>query len=166
MTSIAPEFAPTQAKCRSRRFGRWILIVVGLLLVACEIGLEMWRQGFPLSWTADYDRVRYDEIRWAIDADARHLLGTSFDEFSRQMRLEAVPWDDAAIQQEPGMFRVYHFRGFALYVTLSRQPPGITPESRVSGRASGEKLDRHGKLWFAHRYPCVMIDSVSAGKSG
>ena len=164
MTSIAPEFAPIQAKPRWQRFGRWKLIVFALPLVVCEIGFEMWRQGFPLSCTADYDRVRYDEIRWAIDADPKHLLGTSFDEFSRQMRLDAVPWDDAAIQQEPGMFRIYHFRGFALYVTLSRLPPGTPPDTRVPMRARGQELDHHEVLWFAHQYPYVIIDGVSEGK--
>jgi hypothetical protein len=59
------------------------------------------------------------------------------------------------------MVRRYHFRGFALDVTLQRLPPGITPDNKTPWTASGEELDRHGVLWLAHQYPVVRIDGVS-----
>src|SRR5262249_52428842 len=137
------------------------LFVLTFLFIACVVGLALMTLGLPLSRTADYDRGRYREIRRAIDADPQQLLGKPFDEISRKLRLEDVPWDDIAVQQEPGMVRRYHFRGFALDVTLQRLPPGITPESKTPWTASGEELDRHGVLWLAHQYPVVRIDGVS-----
>jgi hypothetical protein len=59
------------------------------------------------------------------------------------------------------MVRRYHFRGFALDVTLQRLPPGITPESKTPWTADHEELVRHGVLWLAHQYPVVRIDGVS-----
>jgi hypothetical protein len=117
-----------------------------------------------VSWTADYDGKRYTQIRRAIDADPKHLLGKSLDEISRKLRLEDVPWDDAACQQEPGMYRIYHFRGFALHVTLERLPAGMTPDSRTPWTSTGNELERHGVFWLAHQYPCLKIDGISDGK--
>jgi hypothetical protein len=62
------------------------------------------------------------------------------------------------------MVRAYHFRGFALYVTLRRLPPGIAPDDKTPWTSSGEELERHGVLWLAHQYPCVKIDGISDGK--
>jgi hypothetical protein len=143
------------------------VFVFTLLFVACGIGLALWSLGLlglPAEWTADYDGERYTEIRRAIDADPQHLLGKPFDEISRKLRLEDVPRDDAAVQQEPGMFRIYHFRGFALYVTLERLPAGITPGRRTPWTSTGEELERHGVLWLAHQYPFVRVDGISDGK--
>ena len=64
----------------------------------------------------------------------------------------------------PGLYRIYHFRGFALHVTLSRLPPAISSENREPWTASGERLERHGVLWIAHQSPIVIIDGVSDGK--
>jgi hypothetical protein len=163
MTPSAPECAQT-TKSRWFPFNRRNVFVFTLLFVACGIGLALWSLGLPVSWTADYDGKRYTQICSAIDADPKHLLGKSFDEISRKLGLEDVPWDDAAVQQEPGMFRIYHFRGFALYVTLERLPAGITPDSRTPWTSTGKELERHGVLWLAHQYPCVKIDGISDGK--
>jgi hypothetical protein len=163
MTPSAPECAQT-TKSRFFRFGWRNVLVLTVLFVACGFGLALWSLGFPVSWTADYDGKRYTQIRRAIDADPQHLLGKSFDEISRKLRLEDVPWDDAAVQQEPGMYRIYHFRGFALHVTLECLPAGITPNSRAPWTSTGEELERHGVLWLAHQYPCITIDGISDGK--
>ena len=164
MTSTDLQLAQPKAERRWSPFSWRKLFVFMVLSVACGIGLALWSPGLPLSWTADYDRERYTEIRRAIDADPQHLLGKPFDEISRKLRLEDIPWDDIAIQQEPGMVRRYHFRGFALDVTLERLPAGITPDRKMSWTATGEELDRHGMLWLAHQYPCVRIDGVSDRK--
>jgi hypothetical protein len=156
-----PKAERGRARFRGRRWLVVASLVVGSPVVACGIGLAVWQPGLLLSWTVDGDRARYREISRAIDADPRHLLGKPFEEVSRQLRLEDVPWDDVAIQREAGMARLYHFRGFALSVTLERLPPGITPGSAVRWKATGEELDRHGVLWLAHYDPFVMIDGLS-----
>jgi hypothetical protein len=163
MTPTTSECAQT-TKSRWVRFSRRNVFVFAVLFVACVFGLAFWSLGLPVSWTADYDGKRYTQIRRAIDADPQHLLAKSFDEISRKLRLEDVPWDDAAVQQEPGMFRIYHFRGFALHVTLERLPPGMTPDSRTPWTSTGKELERHGVLWLAHQYPCITIDGISDGK--
>jgi hypothetical protein len=138
---------------------RWIAFP--LLLAACGISLTFWSQGLPLSWTADYDRARYVGIRRAIDADPHHLLGRRFDEVSRNLRLEEVPWDDVAIQQASGMVRLYHFRGFSLMVTLDSLPAGITPGGQTPWTGFGEESDRRVVLWLAHQEPALWIDGIS-----
>ena len=164
MTPTATEFAQTKAKRPWFRF-RWrTVFVYTLLFVACGIGLAVWSLGLPVSWTADYDRERYHQIRRAIGADPEHLLRTPFDDFSRKLRLEDVPWDDAAWKHEPGMFRIYHFRGFALYVTLHRLPAGITPVGPTPWTLWSDELEGHGVLWLAHQIPVVRIDGVSDAK--
>ena len=160
------DLQPAQPKAERRwsPVGWRKLFVFTVLFVACGIGLALWSLGLPLSWTADYDRERHAEIRGAIDADPQHLLGKPFDEVSRKLRLEDVPWDDIALQREPGMVRLYHFRGFSLDVTLERLPAGITPDRKTPWTATGEDLDRHGVLWLAHQYPSVRVDGVGDRK--
>ena len=159
---IATEPQPAEPKARrwGFRFSGWKLLVLTLLFVVSGIGLALWSLGLPLSWTAGYDRERYAQIRRAIEADPKHLLGKSFDEVTKELRLEDVPWDDAAFQQPPGMFRIYHFRGFALYVTLELLPPGIMPNSNTSWTGTGDELDRRGVLWLAHQDPSVQVDGI------
>jgi hypothetical protein len=139
-------------------------LVLTSLFVACGIGLAVWIVGLPLSWTADYDRVRYAEIRRAIDADPQHLLGQPFDEVSRRLRLEDVPWADIAIQQASDMVRLYHFRCFSLEVTLECLPAGIPPGRRGPWAPTDEELRRPGVLWLAHQYPSLRIDGVGDRK--
>ncbi len=160
MISTDLQLAQPKAGRRWPRLGCCRLSVLTLLVIACGIGLALWSLGLPLSWTADYDRGRYAEIRWTINTDPQHLLAKPFEEVSRRLRLEDVPWDDISLQELPGTVRLYHFRGFALEVTLRRLPAGITPDSTARWTASVEELDRHGVLWLAHQYPVVRIDGV------
>jgi hypothetical protein len=75
MTTTDLQLAQPKAEPRWTPFSGWRLFVFTLLFVACGIGLALWTLGLPLSWTADYDRGRYREIRRMIDADPQHLLG-------------------------------------------------------------------------------------------
>lgn len=135
-----------------------------MLVVACGVGLDLWRTGLPLSWTADDDRGRYAEIRSAIDADPRQLVNRRFDEVVRTLRLEDVPWDDVALQQLPGTVRLYHSRSFSLEISLGSRPPGITPECQGRWAASPEELNRHGVLWTTSQAPRLRIDGVGDRK--
>ena len=164
MTTTESQPAETKKKSPWFRFAWLKFFIITLLLLAFVICLIISIFGLPLAWTADYDKERYTQIRRAIDADPQHLLGKSLDEVTKEFNLEEVPWDDAAVQQESGMFRIYHFRGFALYITLTRLPVGITPDSKRSWTASGLDLQHHGVLWLANQYPSVHIDGISDGK--
>jgi hypothetical protein len=164
MTATEPQPAEPKAKRRWFRFSRRKLLVLTLLFVVSGLWLALRSFGLPLSWTADYDKESYTQIRRAIDADQRHLLGKSLDEVTKEFSLEDVPWDDGSFQQPPGMYRIYHFRGFAFYVTLELLPAGITPNSDKPWSSTGEELQRHGVLWLADQSPFVLIDGISDRK--
>ncbi len=161
MGVTAPLAVQTGAERRRFRIGPRTIYVLKLVVVFGGIFLWLRMQGVPVPWAADFDRERYGAMRRVIERDPKRLLDRSFAEVSQLLHLDGVPWDDVAVQQEPGMFRVYHFRGFALYLTLRRYPPGITPESHTPWTSSGEELDRTGVLWLAHQYPALKIDEVT-----
>ena len=161
MSMTTPEVVQTKAERGRFRFGRRTIYVFKLVFVFGGILVWLWIQGIPVAWTANYDRERYYEMRRVIEGDRKRLLGKTFAEASQLLRLDGVPWDDVAVKQEPGMFRVYHFRGFALYLTLRRYPPGITPESHTPWTSSGQELDRTGVLRLASQYPAIKIDEVT-----
>ncbi|MGO8747289.1 MAG: hypothetical protein ACLQNE_14990 [Thermoguttaceae bacterium] len=142
------------------------LFVLLCLFIVLGISLALWIAGPPLSWIYDYDKERYTQIKRAIEADQQHLCGKSFDEVAEELSLQDVPWDDFNIQQGPdNQLRIYHFRGFALYVTLEILPAGITPQSKERWSSTMEELQRHGVLWIARHYqPFVSIDGISDGK--
>ena len=162
-TYTETEFQPAQARARRRwfRFRWWKLLVLSLMLVVCGvgIGLRAWDCGLPMAWVVDYDKARYNEIYDAIEADPQHLLGARFDEVSNELRLDHVPWDDIATQVPMGKLRMYHFRGFRLYVTLMLLPQGITPSVK-QWNTTPEELERHGVLWLAPHPPFVLIDGI------
>ncbi len=89
-----------------------------------------------------------------------HLL----DEVVRQLGLENVPWDAGFTMMPDGEHRIYHFRGFALYISLRLFPPGIRPDSGERWTSSGEELHRHGVLWLYHFYPALHVDGIDDPK--
>ena len=115
----------------------------------------------PPSWTADCDRERYAEISLAIKSDENHLVGKSLDDVIGQLRLENVPWDIGFTMKVDGEYRIYHFRGFALYIDARLFPPGITPNSGQRWTCSAEELHRDGVLWLDHLYPSVQVDGIT-----
>ncbi len=163
-TTEAPRSEPRAERARRRFVGRKIF-VVAILLVVSAIGLVLRNEALPLSWTADYDRVRYSQIRRAIDSDPKHLTGLTFEEFSRRFGLGDVPWDDGAVQMEAGMFRIYHFRGFSLHVSLRRLPPGSTPDRIERWTGDNEELLRREVLWVGGNYPALWVDGIGDPKT-
>jgi hypothetical protein len=160
MTPTDPEFAqPKEAKRPWFRFSRRNVFLFTLLFVGCGIGFAFRSRG------PDYDRQCYNQIRRAIEADKQHFLGKPLDEFVRKLGLENVPWnDDGPTQNEPGSDRYYHFRGFALYVTLERLPAGITPGMTKGRSLTSEELQRPVVPWLARNVPFVLIDGISDGE--
>ena len=150
---------PKQENRWFRHHGR-SLPVLTFLFADAGLALALGTSGLPPSWTADYDRARYIQVRQAIEDDREHLLGRSFDDFSKQLRLEDVPWDDGlALQLPEGMYRIYHFQGFALHVTLEPLPAGVTPDRIGRSRCSDEERQRPRVLWFIDA-PFVRIDGI------
>jgi hypothetical protein len=139
------------------------LVLLPLLFAALGILVAFYRFILPISWTADYDKDRYTQIRSTIDADQQHLLGKSLDEVTTKLSLKGIPWDDVSLQ-EPlhGQARMYHFRGFAFLVELDLLPRGLTPQDRKPWASSD--LDRGGVLWLARLRPYVRIDGISDPK--
>jgi hypothetical protein len=159
-TGAEPQLTEVEPQRRWFRLRVWKLLVLTLVFVLSALGLVIWFVGLPLSWTVDYDSKRFRQIESAIEADPQHLLGKPFAEVSRELGLESVPWDDVALQRPTGTCRMYHFRGFRLYMTVELLPAGITPASREQWNATTEELERHGTQWLAHDPPFVLIDGI------
>jgi hypothetical protein len=136
----SPALGTTESNVEGRRSLRWWSVRLGIagLAVVSGVALTLWAMGLPLSWTADYDRTSYDRIIEAIAADPQHLCGTRLDDAGRELGLEDFPWDDGNVQNLPGSYRIYHFRGFALYVTLDYMREGVT-QDMLLGRGSVEE---------------------------
>ncbi len=160
MTPTDREFDQPKAKRRWFRFSRAKLFVLTILLVVCGIWLAVWILRQPPGWTLDHDRKRYNQIQTAIDADPHHLLGRSLEQVTKELRLENVPWDDGSTQNGPGTYRVYHFRGFALYVTLQSLPAGIAPGETVGRSLTSEELSRPEVPWLLNYNPYIQIDGI------
>jgi hypothetical protein len=107
----------------------------------------------------DYDRERYAQIHRALTGDPKHLLDTPFVEVSRELSLDNVPWDDVTLQERGvAESRMYHFRGFYLYVYLNPLPMGITPNSDRTW--TSEEHERPKVLWLDGQRSCVRIDGI------
>jgi len=159
--SDAPPSDAPQPNSRWFRFTWLKLLVLILLLAASGVGLVVWSVGLPLSSTADYDKERYRQIYFSIAADPTHFRGKYFDDAIKALRLDDVPWDDIALQRPPGMQRIYHFRGFALHISLEDLPPGITPAKNYrTVTPNGEYPPIIGVLRLRHQ-PGVEIDGLN-----
>lgn len=159
MITIQPQRDAEQSKSRCFRFTWPNLLILTLLLAASVFGFVVLTGGLPLSWTADYDKEKYMQIRTGIAADKQRLLGKSLAEVSKQFDLEVVPWDDASFQQmPPHQYRIYHFRGFAFYITVDVELPKGLPVKNQQD--TSEELRRYGVLRLAHQYPFVRIDGL------
>jgi hypothetical protein len=145
----------------ARKYRR-LLATVALIVIASIASRSVLLPTLPSTWRADFDWNRYVEIYAAIKADQHHMLGKSFDEVSKRFGLGCVPWDDAFEQglasDQTG--RIYHFQGFALYVTVGRELPEDSP-LRKRGWYTEEDLQRYGVLRLANQFPFVRADGIN-----
>ena len=143
---------------------KWKFAVLSLLVVAAGIALALWHSGLAFaSW------ARYKRIESMIEADPQHLLGKSFDEVSKELGLEDVPWDECTLSGMRGCEnRMYHFPGFYLHVTVEYRLSGSTPDSIrqqiTANNMSGAHFTPPGVLWLAHQEPFVRIDGIRDSK--
>ncbi len=139
-----------------------MLLGIACLSIVSGVALSLRAIGLPLSWTADYDKARYARITRAIAADPQHLCGRRLYDVGRELGLEDVPWDDGNVQNLPGSYRVYHFRGFVLYVSLEYMREGLTQDMLLERGSTEEKLRGRDLLRIdPHNAPFVMIDGIS-----
>ena len=136
------------------------LAVAVLLLVGSWAGRRIY-----VYWARErYDRDRYWQIKDAIHADSTNFIGRRLDEVSEKLGLEAVRWDEGYSNWGHGLGeeRVYHFRGFSLWISLEILPEGMTPNGDHSGLSiDGEtikKLKCSGVRWVWGFTPSVHID--------
>jgi hypothetical protein len=161
--------APPVTTAGSKREGRrsrtrwYVLLGIASLSAISGIALYIWAIGLPLSWAFDYDSVRYTRITNAIARDPQHLGGRRLYDVSRELGLEDVSWDDGNVQNLAGSLRIYHFRGFALYVTLDYMGEGVT-EDMLLERGSAEEKLRGRDLVRINRSsaPFILIDGISS----
>ena len=158
------DLQPVELGPQRRRF-RWtlrILAVLALLSALLVAGLVVGN----LSFRRSYDNERYAQIKNTIDAAPGHLLGKSLEEIAQELNLEGVPYDQ--VSEPQGMWfeetRIYHFRGFACYVTVSWLPPDVTPDGMHLASSSQPASPRQGQLPLTIRPPGAAIDGFSTPK--
>jgi len=163
MRSPAFWTAGSRVKVRRSLDRRYLLLGIACLAAVSGVALSVWAIGLPLSWTADYDRARYARIIKAIAADPQHLCGRRLYDVARELGLEDAPWDDGNVQNLPGSYRIYHFRGFALYVTLEYMQQGLTQNMLLERGSADEKLQARDLLRInLYLPPHVLIDGLSS----
>lgn len=164
-----------QGDCRRPWPRRIVIRLIVFLSLASVLAIAYWASGLPLpwdedwmagynrarSWTAEYDKASYYRITRAIAADPQRFCGRRLDDLSRELSLEDVPWDDGNLQNMPGSFRIYHFPGFALYVSLDWGRDGVTSDMLLERGSPSERLRGHDLLRIdVHQHPYVLIDGV------
>ncbi len=159
-----PVFEAAGLRVEARRSPtRWfVLLGIACLAVVSGISLSVWIIGLPPSWTMDYDRALYARITKAIAADPQHFCGRRLHDVNRELGLEDLPWDDGNLQNLPGSLRIYHFRGFALYLTLDYMRQGVTQSMLLGTGPTSEQLQARDLLRIdSYNRPSVMIDGIN-----
>jgi hypothetical protein len=142
---------------------RFLSVGIGSLAVVCGLALYIWATGLPLSWTAEYDRAKYNRIVSAIAADPKHLCGRRLYDSAGELGFEDAPWDDGNVQNRTGSLHIYHFRGFALWVTLDYMRQGVTEEMMLERGSAEEKLKARDLLRINLNIPpSVWIDGLAS----
>ena len=109
----------------------------------------------------DYDKTRYDQMETLINSSTNHLLGKSLDEVSDLLSLKGAPWDAAYTSYPSGEARIYHFRGYYLYLHLEILPKGTSPTNHLGVSFTAEELQKSGVRWLAAFYPFVDVDGLT-----
>jgi hypothetical protein len=107
----------------------------------------------------------YARISKAIAADPGHLRNKRLYDFIRELDLEDIPWDDANVQEQAASFRVYHFRGFALYMHVYvpfEHWQNTGPERILLEQGSPEEK-RQARDWLRiETRPSALIDGINS----
>jgi len=109
----------------------------------------------------DYDKARFEQIQTVINSSTNKLLGKSLDEVSDLLSLKGVPWDTGYTSYPLGEARIYHFRGFYLYLHLEILPKDVTPSKREGFSYTEPELRKNGVRWLAAFDPFVHEDGLT-----
>jgi len=162
MIALALPVDDLKPKRRWLRSEWWKAIAGAIVILAAAAALELWASGLPLSWTAEYDRAKYRQITRAIAADTGRLRHQPFDKVRTAFGLDEAPWDDGiAFQLPEGMYRIYHFPGFAVHITLQRLPIGSSPDHFIRTNWTHDQLEAYGVLWLFDS-PQIRIDGLNS----
>jgi len=135
------------------------------LSVVFALALYIWLRSLPPFWWLDHDKAMYARISKAIAADPRPFWNRRLYDFLRELDLQDIPWDDANVQNEAGSFRIYHFRGFALYVNLyvpSEHWRDVAPQKILLEQGSLEEK-RLARDWLRiESRPYASIDGINS----
>ena len=157
MAEPNPYEAPQSAPGRSR--APWVILAIGACLLL--VLFVLMAGGFPKSWMFDYDTAAHADITRKI-ADYPKLRGKRFDDVSRELGLEDIPWDDINYQGLAPCL-MYHFRGFALIVRLEYSWTERIPESSHKQFSADERLPFRERLRIHSRNrPSIWIDGISS----
>jgi hypothetical protein len=158
MAEPNPYESPQLAPGRSR--ATIIILAIGACLLF--VLFVLWARGLPPSWVFDYDQAAYRNITKRLASNPQHLRGRRFDDFSHEMGLDDIPWDDINFQA-PGPCLMYHFRGFALIVRLEYAHDGVSQSTSQKKQGSAEeRLPFRERLRIdSHSRPYLTIDGIS-----
>ncbi len=153
----SPQLAPTRSRAP--------IILLGIGACLLFVLFVLWARGLPRSWVFDYDHAAYADIAKKFTANPQRLAGRRFDDVSRELGLEDIPWDDINFQA-PGPCLMYHFRGFALILRLEyshERVPSETLNKRVSpDKIADERLPYRELLRIDSRSPpYIKIDGIA-----
>ena len=162
MAEPNPYESPQLAPGRSR--APIIILAIGaclLFLLFC-----LWARGLPPSWVFEYDHAAHADVRKKITSDPQRFAGRRFDDVSRELGLDDIPWDDINFQS-PGPRLMYHFRGFALILPLEYAQEVVTLEmlnKRVSAdKITDDRLPYRERLRInSNSRPYIWIDGISS----
>lgn len=162
----APPPAGAQSKGAVRRFLSWRFVLLGIACLSVVFATAVF--SYPIevrrAWSLgqQYDKATYAQIREAIAADTTHLAGKRLYDFIRELNLEAIPWDDANVQNFTGSLRMYHFRGFRLYVHVAVPDEYVRDEERILlEKGSPEEKRQARDLIRISRQPSLLIDGIN-----
>jgi hypothetical protein len=147
-----------------------LLLGIASLSFVCWLAYLIWLSRQPLFWWKDHDRASYARVSKAIAADRRGQASPGrewnmrLDDFIRELDLEDIPWDNVVDQTEAGTGRVYHFRGFKLYVSTYVPQEywrhGNSDRMLRDEGSAEEKRQAREAVRIGHR-PFVRIDGMS-----
>ena len=164
----APPSAGAQSKGAGRRFLRWRFVLLGIACLFVVFATAVFNCPIEVrrAWILgqEYDKATYAQIRKAIAADQRPFRDKRLADFIRELDLEDIPWDVVMDQNETGIPRIYHFRGFRLFVGVDLPPDYVQRDyGRILREEGSPEEKRRARDLLRITYgPYILIDGISS----
>jgi len=137
---------------------KWIIVILARLLAGCAATTS------NVVSPTKYDKPRCDQIQRVIDSSENSLCRRKLDDVAKMLMLEGVPHDAGYSNLHGIECRIYHFRGFCLYLFLQRLPKGHQPEDLEAFLEPDPKDETSFDRWLYDRPPLISIDGISNPK--